>query len=83
MNPSKQESITVDTVKKVDKLVVRPLRGKAVWFIMLAEAQVISSHVSDVVKTMQVSSKKGDGIRRDTLVPNAFPNKPQPLAMSS
>ena len=66
LNPSKQELITVDTVKKVDKLVVRPPRGKAVWFIMLAEAQVISSHVSDVVKTMQVSSKKGNVLQMES-----------------
>ena len=43
LNPSKQEPMTVDTIKKVNKPVV-------------AEAQVINNYVSDVVKAMDMQT---------------------------
>ena len=56
LNPlaSKQESMTVETVKKVNIPVVRP-GGK---HIMLAKAQGINNHVSDVVKAMDIYADK-------------------------
>ena len=68
--------MTVDTVKKVNKPVV-------------AEVQVINNYVSDAVKAMDMQTNVLQGrqhvtdvIRRDTLVLNAFPNKPQLLQVS-